>query len=847
MEKKPVIMPSLKNRFIFLALTFLATILISGLVGNYFLKNKQNNFFDNKQQHNFLGIQSKSIKNNIWSARTSLESAMLFPHDESYQQNFSQTLNSAKDLTISLSALNWNNKLEFRSNIKQLTKNIDQLENVFDELMITRKTPSKQFPAFAVVKDTMLPGNSEFTTASALAVDELSADLNQNKFKNVFLNIVRARFLWSQMIAGFRIYFSNLVGGLDAEKIPSQIKDISLYQNELKTLLNNTEKLINNNPNFGLQSSASIETMKAALIDWQKGFEQVQDIKNTGIWRTDIEVIKQRVRPSIEKIWELLQSLDEFASKQSESDFNNLSNTANYLLFSIYLLASFGVFITLIMIIGMKKLILDPIASLTYALRHEAEGKYSDQLPATQYQEMQELLVAFSDMRSQTREKHSELKYKSLLDGLTGLPNRILMIDRFKQLMREKERNKASPGIIILNINRFKEINDSLGNQVGDTLLQDVANRLSNALRNMDVVARISADEFAVLMHNTTLDAAKTVAKKMVNTLALPFQIEAHQIIVEPSIGIALFPDHGVTDSELLRHADVAMHNAKKNHAAFSIYNEDNDDRKNKILKLALSTDIKKALNNNDFELYYQPKFQLFQNKVTSAEALLRWTHPEKGFIPPDQIIEIAEETGLIHPLTEWVVSNAIRQANNWNNDGINIGVAINLSVYNLKNPHLITIINYLLDSSQLKPEQLIFEITESAMMDNPALALETLQALHDKNIKLAIDDFGTGYSSLAYLKKLPVDELKIDRSFVMNLDKDKNDLAIVRSTIDLAHNMGLSVVAEGVENRESWDMLAEMGCDTIQGYYLSKPIPAKDFKEWYVNYSLSVLKDKSA
>lgn len=550
--------------------------------------------------------------------------------------------------------------------------------------------------------------------------------------------------------------------------------------------------------------------------------------------------LNNEVEPIFDKLSQQLYAVDMIIDGLSNLGISEISNSNQNLIDSVTYLAAFSLFVIVIIFFSVNKLLLTPLHKLTTTLERSAKGEETEDLPLPKYKEMHLLMDAFINMQNQVKLRQTQLEHQALHDGLTGLPNRILLHDRIQQLIKDSQRNKTHPGIIMLDLDRFKEINDTLGHHVGDMLLQDVSKRLANVLRNLDSIARLGGDEFAVLLHDVDLEGAKVVANKITNCLALPFQIENHQLLVRCSQGIALYPDHGENHTDLMKHADVAMYVAKRGHFGHSIYNAEEDHHN--ITDISLSADLKDAINNNELQLFYQPKVDSKTGKVLSTEALLRWIHPDKGFISPEVIVDAAEQSGLIHPLTEWVIQTAINQTAAWQKTGIDIGVAVNLSAYNLQNPHLVTIVKYLLDSSELAPSTLTLEVTESAMMTNPKLAASVLTLLNNMGLKIAIDDFGTGYSSLAYLKNLPVHELKIDRSFVMNIVSDKSDVSIVKSTIDLAHNLNLSVVAEGVEDRESWDILDDLGCDIIQGYYVSRPIPMKDFEAWYVEYSLGLL-----
>lgn len=424
-----------------------------------------------------------------------------------------------------------------------------------------------------------------------------------------------------------------------------------------------------------------------------------------------------------------------------------------------------------------------------------------------------------------------ELEHKALYDNLTDLPNRALFTDRLKLALAAARRETKSLAIILLDVSRLKEVNEILGHDNGDIVLQEVASRLSTTLRKTDTVARLGGDEFAILLpvaDKVSLDRAIT---KILTAMQLPTLIEGISIDIQVSMGVAMYPEHGEDPHLLLSRADVALRVAKNEISGFFIYESGRDLHKRR--RLSLLGELRQAIDQNELVLYYQPQINIASGEIMGVEALLRWPRTTEELVSPAEFVPLAEQTGLIRPLTLWVLEQAVAQCRRWRTNGLNLQVSVNLSARNLLDTTLPDTLATILADQQVPADCLMLEVTESAVMLHADRSLQTLKQLDEMGASLSIDDFGTGYSSLSYLMRLPVSELKIDQSFVFGMAKNESESIIVRSTIDLAHNLGLKVVAEGIEDQETLQLLTTLGCDIGQGYLFARPMSPENFGQW--------------
>lgn len=437
-----------------------------------------------------------------------------------------------------------------------------------------------------------------------------------------------------------------------------------------------------------------------------------------------------------------------------------------------------------------------------------------------------------AQIRAERRRAEETIRHLAFTDPVTELPNRIRFREKVTEAVNAACREQRPLALLLMDLEHFKDVNDTLGHHHGDELLYQVGLRLRSTLFEPDVVARLGGDEFGILLPRlATTDDVGQVIRKLHDILRAPFMIEGVPIAVEASIGVATAPEHADDADTLLQRADIAMYRAKKQAAGYALYAPEYDLHSRE--RLALMAELRDAIDLGQLVLHFQPKVDIQTGRIVGAEALVRWQHPERGFLTPDRFIPTAENTGLMEPLTRWVLADALGLCQSARREGIPLRVSVNLSARSLHDPRLADMVEHALEFSGADARHLVLEITESAIVLDPAGAMETLTTLSRMGVWLSIDDFGIGYTSLASIRHLPVNEIKVDKSFVLGMLADQSDAMIVRAVVELGHNLGLRVVAEGVETQEMLEALAGFGCDEAQGYFISRPMTCEQLKEW--------------
>ncbi|MEJ2141880.1 MAG: EAL domain-containing protein [Gammaproteobacteria bacterium] len=835
---------SLRKRYITLSLV-LGIIVISVVLFYYAgIVSTRNKVSDELAYiHEELSLLD-DIRDNLVEIYNNIDLFLLDPtHGNSAEithQLITESHLKASKLSERLEKANVDSKLI--AEVNSLGKRFLMLNESIYDLSASRMDINRQYPGMALSAFGMSEPQNEVTNYLQILITEIESGSLKPVSENLYPLLLKTHSLWLKHISQMRIYLANRLASFSTEILLLQAASLNdLHQQFMKNVVT-IEKLYINEDSF--EAEYAIQSIKKNAPEWYSLFQQVREISESDKWRTDSHLMKTVIIPQADSISDFILSIEKQLISQEETvamQVRNSADTLSMLLFTVIVLFMFFI---VAVIYSLDRMVFKPISSVTQALKSRAFNLNSPQLVSGKTREISYLIEAFKEMDEEVSQRQNDLQHQALHDHLTGLPNRFMLNQRIEYQLLTAERENKTFTIFFMDIDNFKDVNDSLGHAVGDILLIKAGERISNKIRKADTVARLGGDEYAILLPDTNASEAQKLAKTICESFSEPFNIDGRELNIGVSIGIVCYPDDGEDAQTLLQHADIAMYMAKRNRTGFASY-DPNEDFYSKN-RLSLVNDLHTAINEDELKLYYHPLINVDGENITGAEALLRWYHPRHGYIQPDKIIELAEYAGVINKLSLWVMDQAIKQCKFCHDLGHYLTVSVNLSVYDLANKSLCQQVKQLLDQHQLASNYLTLEITETGMMNNPARSIQVLDTLNKMGVKLAIDDFGTGFSSLSYLKQLPVVELKIDKSFVLDMERDDSDEVIVQSTINLGHNLGLTVVAEGIEHRGLFDMVKRYGCDKVQGYMFGKPCDAQLwsslarlpwFKTGYSNY----------
>ena len=829
MIKKNATPVSLRKRYIKLA-AFFTLIFISLTLLVFFNINE-------KREHvsfelSLIDRQVEKItflRNNLIVLQNAIDNYLLDPTsgDLEYQikkniDNSLQTLESLRTTAL----LEHNHDID----TNELAAQYEQLKVVMQELIETRLDVTRQYPSMALSAFEMSHVQDEIQERFVVMVSEIEDDAFTPASSELYPLILKTQTNWTALISQMRIYLVNRLASFSTEILVSQAASAK----DIKQVLDkNLSKLttIYEMEEDSFEGLASVKAATKALDQWWQLFDNMRSLSESPQWRQDWNLMESQIIPLTESINKSLQNLEAGLRAEERTAADGLQQSIGLVFIVLAAVIASVALLIVGIIISMNLMVFNPILDVASALRLKAFGQEVPGFSPKQSEETQILIDAFEEMDHQVSQRQHALEHQALHDSLTSLPNRFLLNERLEYLTSSAKRNQTSFSLLLLDLDNFKNINDSLGHQIGDAVIIETAKRLESSMTESETLARLGGDEFAVILEDTSKGQASARAGILHELLNVPYKIEGNIIQTGLSIGIAGFPDDVDTGHALLQYADVAMQHAKRKNLEYAFYDPDNDEYT--LGRLSLAKDLRRGLANDELEIHFQPQLDLNTRAIRGAEALLRWEHTQHGFIRPDRIIDLAIQSDLINDLSNWVIEKAIKACRNFHDSGYALAVSINITVENLNDPRLHETISLYLEKYNVAPKYITLEITENGMMTNPGRSIDVLKKLSDLGVKLSVDDFGTGFSSLSYLQRLPVHEVKIDKSFVMNMDSNENNKTIVESVISLGQKLGLSVVAEGIETNKVLVSLKALNCNCGQGYLISKPVNHDEFIKW--------------
>lgn len=831
---------SLRRQYLFLAV-LMAVVIISytWLTGVWVGQTGLKGVKDIEKRYEAADLNHQ-IRRAIIQADNALDIFLLAPTLNSRQAFFDE-IDKADEYIQDILETPWAADSNILPSLHSLRPILNNIRVAGKQIIEVRTTADLMYPAMRLANGDMLIANRQIMTESENALKRYeNVKLKELKLHElqVQASLKDAREMWLRTITAYRLFLINRTGSLYEGALQTQIDDVDVFYNDFEEILDRLNEY-NGKYELDLEVSYAIEEMQSLSIAWRQGFKEVIRINQEGQWRADIPLVVDVINPLFNELYEKLNVIDDALKQAANVALVEQTRDSGTFIKSLWGMALFVLLISIISLLVLEMNFIRPIAKVARSMKAEAKGQEVGELPDVNAIEIRDLTDAFVELRQQVHTRQLALEHIAMHDALTSLPNRALLMDRLNQSILNAKRRKRSLALLMLDLDRFKEINDTLGHQTGDALLQQVGSRLRKVLRDSDTVARLGGDEFAVLLPNVHDTHALRIASGIHEQLEKVYEVYEHSLYVGASIGVAIFPNHGDNAETLLQHADVAMYVAKRSNTGINLYDIERDEHS--VKQLSVLSELRGAIENNEFFLEYQPKLSMQDGSITGAEALIRWNHPKHGLIMPDYFINAAEQTGLIKRVSGWVLDRSIEDCKYLHNMGHKITVTVNLSVWDIQEVNISETITQKLLKWNLPADAIAIEITERVMMAEPERAREVLNTLDAMGIQVIIDDFGTGFSSLVYLKQLPVSTLKIDKSFVIDMMRDESDAAIVHSIIELAHNLGLQVVAEGVESDQSWSWLKTWGCDYAQGFYISHPLSLPKFENYLRTYTTNV------
>ncbi len=828
MSITPFLPRSLRKRFIILSVVLGILILGSSTLVYFNIINSRGSV---SEEIRFIDNQLENInemRNLLIQLQFDIDNYLLDPTQTQLQKRIFANIIEA--LVLAQGLIDETHAEDQAAKVVEIRDDLLSLQASVIDVLEIRLDVNRQYPAMALSAFQMSAIQDEFQKNMSILLGEIESGVLQPQSAELYPQLLKTRIIWTSLVSQMRIYLANRLASFSTEVLLAQANSAHEISQTLFASIEKLVEIYRDEPD-SFEGATAVVGLQHSLRDWLVQFDDMRAKSESPQWRQDWSLMESTIIPLQKKLSLSLTNLESLLRWSERAANVRLESNTDGMFMLAGLIMAAGVLYILTMIISLNLMIFAPIRTLTEAMRAKAFGLPVPPFSARQSEETLLLYEAFEEMDQQVSQRQDALEHQTFHDILTSLPNRIRLNDRLQYLVSKAEQEKGRFLLMVIGIDFFKDITDSIGHQLSDKLVLEFAERLRTVVPETDTLSRIGPDEFALALDGMGCDNCERFATDLIEKLSADYKLDSHMIKLTLNVGMAAYPKDAEDAKQLLQRASIAMSIARRTKRPFLFYDANNDEHH--INRQALIGDLRRAIENNELEMYFQPQLSLSDHRVTGAEALLRWNHPRHGFIRPDKVVEMADKGGLINDLCMWVIGQTMSHCKRWHGAGFPLMVSINLAVQNLEYGNLCPSVQQNLDKWQLDPAFVMFEITESGMMHNPGRSIDVLNRLHDMGVKLSIDDFGTGFSSLSYLQKLPVDEVKIDKSFVMNMDSNDSDRVIVESVISLGHNLGLSVVAEGVETNRVLRSLRRMNCDVAQGFLISKPKPGDEFFKW--------------
>ncbi len=810
---------SIRKRYFTIVIVTTVVLLVTGIFVQYSFHGSSSNLLMSSRMRADVSNDSNELARHINEASRILDLYLLDP-EKKYRLHFFTELTKAEQLLSRIINSKWIIDNNLIDESRYLNTLIQRFSLASLKLMNIRADSIEMYPAIKIDDDSMFQTHKNFIQAVNIAIEDTKGHTPLNLEIYDLFQSVRDKF--QRLVSKFRLFMINKMGDMFIESRESQLKNIEQYLKDIHTILDSKLSILKDKPEMGFLAGDSINTMKQQLKTWEHGFKQVKEIGQNESWRSDLPVILDEVYPIIEEIQTNLKIIQNSLNISSEAYLDSQYKVSDNVYTYLWLLIFVFVIIFTVVYWVIDHSLLIPISLIAEKLQN---GKSTDLAlieSKVNNAEMNEFILALNEMQNQVHSRQRELEYIALHDSLTNFPNRNLLLDRVNETIKTSERNESKFALFVLDLNKFKDVNDTLGHSVGDELLCNVSTRMSNVLRKSDTLARLGGDEFSVLLSELQENTVEEISKKIHSALEYEFKIQGHNLYISSSIGVAIYPEHGKDSETLMRHADMAMYVSKSTNEVYTVYNPDDDELY--VNKISLASELQHALANEQFFLEYQCVYDT-ENQLYAFETIINWRHPKYGVLHAEQFFHEMLQIGFSKKMNLWVIDIAIRSIAEIKSNNENICIIINLTTWDLQDISLVDYLMQCLDDYGVTKNNVKIALSEKSVMNDNVHIRNTLNRLSENEISIIINNFGSSFELMVELPHHSIKSIKLSKKLTENINVKESNQILVRCICELAHKNGLKVLAEEVITFDMFETLCVLGCDYLLGNYLSKSV----------------------